>query len=86
MHPLFVKPNARFFIHYYLKSTIGSTFLLLFTYMYPLFVKPSARFFIHYFIRLGFLDGFTGFLVVKTQVYGVLTRDIKLWLLNSEMK
>ena len=49
-------------------------------------VKPEARFFIHYFIRLGFLDGFTGILVAKTQAYGVLTRCIKLWLLNSEMK
>tara|TARA_B110000285_G_scaffold191101_1_gene218697 strand:- start:187 stop:318 length:132 start_codon:yes stop_codon:yes gene_type:complete len=34
-------------------------------------VKPAARFFIHYIIRLGFLDGFTGFLVAKTQAYGV---------------
>ena len=49
-------------------------------------IKLEARFFIHYFIRLGFLDGFTGFLVAKTQAYGVLTRYIKLWLLNSDMK
>ena len=49
-------------------------------------VKPAARFFIHYIIRLGFLDGFIGFLVAKTQAYVVLTRCIKLWLLNSEMK
>ena len=54
--------------------------------MYHVMVKPGARFFIHYFIRLGFLDGFTGFLVAKTQAYGVLTRYIKLWLLNSKMK
>ena len=54
--------------------------------IYHVMVKPGARFFIHYFIRLGFLDGFTGFLVAKTQAYGVLTRYIKLWLLNSEMK
>ena len=49
-------------------------------------VKPAARFFIHYAIRLGFLDGFTGFLVAKTQAYGVLTRYIKLWLLNSKLE
>ena len=54
--------------------------------IYHVMIKPGARFFIHYFIRLGFLDGFTGFLVAKTQAYGVLTRYIKLWLLNSEMK
>ena len=54
--------------------------------IYHVMIKPGARFFIHYFIRLGFIDGFTGFLVAKTQAYGVLTRYIKLWLLNSEMK
>jgi len=40
-------------------------------------VKPRARFFIYYFIHLRFLDGFIGFLVPKTQVYGVLTGYIK---------
>ena len=54
--------------------------------IYHVIIKPGARFFIHYIVRLGFLDGFTGFLVAKTQAYGVLTRYIKLWLLNSEMK
>ena len=54
--------------------------------MYHVMIKPGARFIIHYFIRLGFLDGFTGFLVAKTQAYGVLTRYIKLWLLNKGIK
>jgi glycosyltransferase involved in cell wall biosynthesis len=54
--------------------------------IYHVMIKPAARFFIHFIVRLGFLDGFTGFLVAKTQAYGVLTRYIKLWLLNSEMK
>jgi glycosyltransferase involved in cell wall biosynthesis len=54
--------------------------------MYHVMVKPAARFFIHYIIRLGFLDGFTGFLVAKTQAYGVLARYIKLWLLNKGIK
>jgi len=54
--------------------------------VYHVMVKPAARFFIHYIIRLGFLDGFTGFLVAKTQAYGVLTRYIKLWLLNKGIK
>ena len=52
--------------------------------IYHVMVKPAARFFIHYIIRLGFLDGFTGFLVAKTQAYGVLTRYIKLRLLNRK--
>ncbi|PQJ73527.1 glycosyltransferase family 2 protein [Polaribacter butkevichii] len=54
--------------------------------IYHVIVKPTARFFIHYFIRLGFLDGFTGFLVAKIQAYGVLTRYIKLWLYNRKIK
>ena len=54
--------------------------------IYHVMIKPAARFFIHYILRLGFLDGFTGFLVAKTQAYGVLTRYIKLWLLNKGIK
>jgi glycosyltransferase involved in cell wall biosynthesis len=52
--------------------------------IYHVMIKPVARFFIHYVIRLGFLDGFTGFLVANTQAYGVLTRYIKLWFLNNK--
>jgi glycosyltransferase involved in cell wall biosynthesis len=54
--------------------------------LFHILIKPPVRFIIHYVIRLGFLDGFTGFLVAKTQAYGVLTRYIKLWSLNREMK
>jgi glycosyltransferase involved in cell wall biosynthesis len=54
--------------------------------IYHVMIKPTARFFIHYIVRLGFLDGFTGFLVAKTQAYGVLTRYIKLWFLNKGIK
>ncbi len=46
-------------------------------------VKPTARFFIHYIIRLGFLDGFAGFVIAKTMAYGVLVRYIKLWEINK---
>ena len=53
--------------------------------IYHVMIKPAVRFCIHYVIRLGFLDGFTGFLVAKTQAYGVLTRYIKLWLLNKKI-
>ncbi|MFQ3297549.1 MAG: glycosyltransferase involved in cell wall biosynthesis [Patiriisocius sp.] len=51
-----------------------------------LLIKPPARFFIHYVIRLGFLDGFTGLVLAKTLAYSVLTRYIKLWLLNKGIK
>jgi glycosyltransferase involved in cell wall biosynthesis len=49
---------------------------------FHLLIKPPVRFIIHYFIKRGFLDGFTGFIVSVVMAYGVLTRYIKLWLLN----
>ena len=54
--------------------------------IYHVVIKPPIRFFIHYVIRLGFLDGFAGFIIAKTQAYGVLTRYVKLWLLSKKMK
>lgn len=54
--------------------------------VYHILVKPPARFVIHYFIRLGFLDGFPGFVISVTQSYGVLARYTKLWLLRNNMK
>jgi len=53
---------------------------------FHILIKPPTRFFIHYFIRLGFLDGFPGFVISVTQSYAVLTRFIKLWLLNNKLK
>ena len=46
-------------------------------------IKPAARFLIHFIIRFGFLDGSTGFLVAKTQAYGVYSRYKKLKDLNK---
>ena len=54
--------------------------------LFHILIKPSSRFFIHYIIRLGFLDGFPGFIFAKVQAYSVLTRYIKLWLLNKKVK
>jgi glycosyltransferase involved in cell wall biosynthesis len=54
--------------------------------LFHLLVKPPARFVIHYFIRGGFLDGFAGFVFAKVHAYSVLSRYIKLWLLNKEIK
>lgn len=52
---------------------------------FHILIKPPVRFIIHYFIRLGFLDGFPGFIISVVQSYGVLTRYIKLWLLKKKM-
>jgi hypothetical protein len=35
---------------------------------------------------MGFLDGYTGLILSITQGYAVLTRYIKLWLLNKGIK
>jgi glycosyltransferase involved in cell wall biosynthesis len=54
--------------------------------VFHVLIKPPVRFIIHYFIRLGFLDGFPGFIISVLQSYGVLTRYIKLWLLKKALK
>lgn len=54
--------------------------------LFHILIKPPVRFFIEYVIRLGFLDGFPGFVLAVTQSYGVLTRYIKLWLINHNLK
>ena len=54
--------------------------------LFQLLIKPPARFFIHYLIRLGFLDGFAGLVLAKILAYSVLTRYVKLWLLNKGIK
>ncbi|WP_298883512.1 glycosyltransferase family 2 protein [uncultured Polaribacter sp.] len=54
--------------------------------LYHILIKPPARFVIHYFIRLGFLDGYPGYVFAKTQAYGVYTRYVMLWLYNRGEK
>ncbi len=49
-------------------------------------VKPVFRFFKHYILGLGFLDGFPGFILAIVRSYGVLSRYLKLWLLNNNLK
>jgi glycosyltransferase involved in cell wall biosynthesis len=53
---------------------------------YHLILKPLARFIKHYFIKLGFLDGFRGFVISYALSYGVLVRYIKLWALKQKSK
>jgi len=45
-------------------------------------IKPIARFVKHYIVKLGFLDGFYGFIISFALSYGVLVRYIKLWSLR----
>jgi len=45
-------------------------------------IKPPFKFFIHYVVRLGFLDGFPGFVISVVLSYSILVRYIKLWLLK----
>jgi len=54
--------------------------------LYQILIKPPIRFFIHYIVRLGFLDGFEGFMIAITQAFAVLSRYLKLWLINRELK
>ena len=54
--------------------------------LYHLIIKPPVRFLTHYVIRLGFLDGFEGFILASVQSYGVFMRYIKLWLINNKKK
>ena len=43
-----------------------------------LLFKPLFRFFVEYFLRLGFLDGFYGFMIAKTSAQYVFLREGKL--------
>ena len=36
--------------------------------LYHILIKPPVRFFVHYVVRLGFLDGFSGFLIAGDTV------------------
>lgn len=54
--------------------------------LFHILIKPFARFFIHYVIRLGFLDGFDGFMISKAQAYAVLSRYLKLRLINKGLR
>lgn len=41
---------------------------------YHIIIKPLARFFIQYFVKLGFLDGYYGFIICKLHAFGVSMR------------
>ena len=53
---------------------------------YHILIKPPFRVFSHFVLKRGFLDGYTGLILSITQGYAVLTRYIKLWLLNRNVE
>jgi glycosyltransferase involved in cell wall biosynthesis len=53
---------------------------------YHILIKPPFRIFSHFILRKGFLDGYAGLVLSTTQAYAILTRYIKLWLLNRGVK
>ncbi|PQJ77698.1 glycosyltransferase family 2 protein [Polaribacter porphyrae] len=54
--------------------------------LFHIIIKPTYRIFSHFILKRGFLDGYTGLILSITQGYAVLTRYIKLWILNRGLK
>lgn len=54
--------------------------------IFHILVKPPFRFFSEYILKRGFMDGFPGFVNAYINSYGVMTRYIKLWLLQHQQK
>ncbi|MGC8864288.1 MAG: glycosyltransferase family 2 protein [Bacteroidales bacterium] len=48
------------------------------TNLYHLTLKPWLKFIRHYFLRLGFLDGFEGFLIARLSAYGQFLKYARL--------
>ncbi len=48
------------------------------------FVNPCFRFFRDYFLKLGFRDGFYGFVICKNSAYSVFLKYVKLQALNKK--
>jgi len=50
------------------------------------YVKPAARFISSYFLRLGFLDGYYGWFVAKSEAQYVKLRELKLKAKREKLK
>jgi glycosyltransferase involved in cell wall biosynthesis len=48
--------------------------------------KPFIRFVVSYFIRLGFLDGYYGLFIARSEAFYVWMREVKLWELCRKAK
>ncbi|MDC0176781.1 glycosyltransferase family 2 protein [Polaribacter sp.] len=54
--------------------------------IFKILIKPKTRFLSHYFFKLGFLDGFHGFVIAGIQAYGIFIKYVSLRLLNQNKK
>ncbi|MGS2739883.1 glycosyltransferase family 2 protein [Sinomicrobium sp. M5D2P17] len=54
--------------------------------LFHILIKPSFRFFSEYILKRGFMDRFPGFVSAYINSYGVMSRYIKLWLLQHKQK
>ena len=55
-------------------------------YMYNIVLNPAFRFFKFYIMKMGFREGFTGFVVALLESYNVLLKYIVLWNLQNKNK
>ncbi|WP_343330283.1 glycosyltransferase family 2 protein [Polaribacter staleyi] len=54
--------------------------------LFKIIVKPKTRFLTHYVFKLGFLDGFRGFVIAAIQAYGIFIKFVSLRLLQKKIK
>lgn len=54
--------------------------------LWRMFVKPCFRFFNSYILRLGFLDGYYGWIVARSEGQYVWLREMKLWEKRKELR
>lgn len=53
---------------------------------FRILLKPMSKFFSQYFFRLGFLDGYYGFIICKNSAHSAFLKEIKLKQLYRESK
>ena len=53
---------------------------------FKLMIKPFVKFMECYFLKLGFLDGFPGFIIAVSAGYSVFIRWVKIWELQQTIK
>lgn len=47
--------------------------------LWRMIFKPGARFLIAYLLKLGFLDGYYGWMIARSEMHYVWLREVKLW-------
>jgi len=54
--------------------------------LFKILIKPKTRFLTHYVFKLGFLDGFRGFVIAAIQGYGIFIKYVSLRLLTKKIR